>query len=154
MPFFIRKESREFKIDSRKLKKQLNIILRFLSMEDKEVSVLLVNDRKIKRLNQSFRNKNTSTDVLSFSQFEEGKGFDSILLGDVVVSLESAFKQAKDHGLSFEEELILLIIHGLLHLLGYDHEISTKEQHRMQKKTLELFRQIFPSRTSTGKNNF
>ncbi len=154
MPLYIRNESRKFKIDSRHLKKQFNVILQHLSLEDKEVSVLLVNDRKIKSLNQSFRDKNAPTDVLSFPQFEEDEGFDSILLGDVVVSLETASRQAKEHGLAFEEEVVLLIVHGLLHLLGYDHEISAKEEKRMQKKTLELFRLIFPHRKSTGDNNF
>lgn len=154
MPLFIRNESRRFKIDSRNLKKQLNIALHHLSLEEKELSVLLVNDRKIKSLNQSFRDKNKPTDVLSFPQFEDAEGFDSILLGDVVVSLETAERQAKEHGLTFEEEVVLLITHGLLHLLGYDHEISAKEEKRMQKKTLELFRLIFPHRESTGDNNF
>ena len=154
MALFIRNESRRFKIDSRKLKRQFKIILQHLSIEDKELSVLLVNDHKIKNLNQSFRDKNAPTDVLSFPQFEEEEGFDSILLGDVVVSLETAEQQAKEHGLNFEEEVVLLIIHGLLHLLGYDHEISAKEEKRMQKKTLELFQLIFPHRDSTGKNNF
>jgi len=154
MPLFIRNESRRFKIDSRKLKKQINIALQHLSLEEKELSVLLVNDRKIKSLNQSFRDKNTPTDVLSFPQFEDEEGFDSILLGDVVVSLETAERQAKEHGLAFEEEVVLLIAHGLLHLLGYDHEISAKEEKRMQRKTLELFQLIFPHKKSTGNNNF
>ncbi len=154
MPLYIRNESRRFKIDSRKLKKQFKAVLQSLSIEEKELSVLLVNDRKIKSLNQSFRNKNSATDVLSFPQFEEEAGFDSILLGDVVVSLETAEKQAREHGLTFEEEVVLLMTHGLLHLLGYDHESSAKEEKRMQKKTLELFQLVFPHRDSTGDNNF
>jgi probable rRNA maturation factor len=154
MPLFIRNESRRFKINSRNLKKQVNIVLQHLSLEEKELSVLLVNDQKIKNLNQSFRDKNTPTDVLSFPQFEDEEGFDSILLGDVVVSLETAQWQAKEHGLTFEEEVVLLITHGLLHLLGYDHEISAKEEKLMQKKTLELFQLIFPHKDSTGDNNF
>jgi probable rRNA maturation factor len=154
MPLFIRNESRRFKIDSRKLKKHFTVILQHLSLEEKELSVLLVNDRKIKSLNHSFRDKNAPTDVLSFPQFEDQEGFDSILLGDVVVSLETAERQANEHDLTFEEEVVLLIAHGLLHLIGYDHEISAKEEKRMQKKTLELFRLIFPHRESTGENNF
>jgi probable rRNA maturation factor len=155
MPLYIRNESPRFKIDSRMLKRQFNIVLQHLSIEDKELSVLLVNDHKIKNLNQSFRDKDTPTDVLSFPQFdEEEEGFDSILLGDVVVSLETAERQAEEHGLTFEEEVVLLIVHGLLHLLGYDHEVSAKEEKRMQKKTLELFCLIFPHSESTGENNF
>ena len=154
MPLFIRNESRRFKIDSRKLKKKYNAILQHLAIKEKELSILLVNDRKIKNLNQLFRNKNTSTDVLSFPQTEEKEGLDSILLGDVVVSLETAKRQAKEHGLTLEEEVVLLITHGLLHLLGYDHEISRKEEKRMQKKTLELFQLYFPHKDSLGNNHF
>ena len=148
MPIFIRNESRRFKIDSGKIKKQFKAILKNLSIEEKELSVLLVNDRKIKNLNHLYRYKSSPTDVLSFPQIEEEDGFDSILLGDVVVSLETAERQAKEHGLTFEEEVIMLITHGLLHLLGYDHEISIQEEKRMQKKTLELFQLVFPYKKS------
>jgi probable rRNA maturation factor len=72
----------------------------------------------------------------------------------VAISLETARDQSGDHGLSLEEELTLLLIHGILHLLGYDHEISDQEEERMRKKTRELFTLIYPEKTLTDTCNF
>ena len=80
--------------------------------------------------------------------------FISHLLGDVVVSVETAKRQAAEHQLSLEEELVLLLIHGLLHLLGYDHEISPAEAERMQKQTWKLFDIIFPGKKPSESCDF
>lgn len=93
-----------------------------------EVSVLFVDDEKIKILNKKYRNLNRSTDVLSFPMFDDfnfesdGRGF--VVLGDVVISTQTAVRQAKEYGHSIEREIAFLFVHSMLHLLGYDHETS------------------------------
>jgi probable rRNA maturation factor len=98
-----------------------------------EVSVLLVGDGAIRRLNRVYLGRDRLTDVLAFPQ---PKGFPSPgphLLGDVVISVDTAARQAKAHGHALNQELALLLIHGLLHLLGYDD--STPAGHRRMWST-------------------
>lgn len=91
-------------------------------------------------MNYSWRGKNKATDVLSFPQWEKpelkrlakARSVPSWELGDVVISLDTAKKQAKEHGITVERELEILLVHGILHLLGYDHEISPTEQRKME----------------------
>ncbi len=97
-----------------------------------EISLLLTDDIGIKELNKKYRNTNTSTDVLAFSQVEE-KNNDPLfnnekeyLLGDIVISVETAQRQAISCGHSLLYELMLLSIHGFLHLIGLDHDYENK----------------------------
>ena len=85
------------------------------------MSILLVDDRGIEALNREFLGREGPTDVLSFPM---GGGFEGVptLLGDVVISTESALRQAEDRGLTFQEEVARLLIHGILHIFGFDHE--------------------------------
>lgn len=125
------------------------MILEKLGCSRKELSILFTGDSRIRKLNARYRDIDKATDVLSFPQSDGGKT-DSLLLGDVVISVETAWRQAKDHNLSFDEELVFLLIHGTLHLLGYDHEKSPAEAKRMQRKTSNLFKKIFPERSVAG----
>ncbi|MBI5426990.1 MAG: rRNA maturation RNase YbeY [Nitrospinae bacterium] len=151
MTVLLRNEQRKHKVDSRALKARTQKILDGLHCPDDEVSILLVNDAKIRKLNARYRNIDSATDVLSFPQEDDPAGEMGFrLLGDVVVSLETARPQAKEHRLSLEEELILLIIHGILHLSGMDHERSAQEARRMRQKTARLFGNIFPGRKPGG----
>lgn len=85
--------------------------------------MFLTDDVTVRSLNSEYRNKDQSTDVLSFSQLEgENKLLTSPLLGDIVISVQTAVRQARERALAIEEELLRLIIHGLLHLAGYEHE--------------------------------
>ena len=79
---------------------------------------------------------------------------EEIILGDIAVSLDIAKTQAIEHGLDFKEEIILLLIHGILHLLGYDHEISEQEEKKMRNKTRELFKLVFPERMLADSCNY
>ena len=79
------------------------------------IDVSLVNDREIRKLNREFRKKDKPTDVLSFAYDQKG------ILGDVVISRDTAKRNAKQFGLTYRKELKRLIIHGILHVLGYDH---------------------------------
>lgn len=91
-----------------------------------ELSVVITGDAAIRELNQTYRNTDAATDVLSFSQ-AEGEAFalpdgETPHLGDVIISLETARRQADEHGLALQDEVAHLLVHGILHLLGYDHE--------------------------------
>ena len=88
-----------------------------------QVDVLLTDDKTVKRLNRDFRGKNKATDVLSFPAGDFAEG----MVGDLAVSLDTAAKQAKRFGLTLEDEIKTLLLHGLLHLAGYDHETDNGE---------------------------
>lgn len=137
------------KVDSLRLKNHAEKFLQALGRQDDELSILLVDDAEIKNLNRQHRNIDSATDVLSFPQMEDDE-FISHMLGDVVISVETADRQAKEHHFSLEQELVLLLIHGLLHLLGFDHERSEEEEKIMKAKTWELFRLIFPGKTPSS----
>ncbi len=112
-------------------------------MGDAEVSVLLVGDRFMRTLNRRYRGKDRTTDVLSFP-FREG-AFGSLrqdLLGDIVVSLPTAERQARQAGESVARELDRLLVHGLLHLLGYDHERGAREERRMRSRERRLLEML------------
>ncbi len=106
---------------------------RALAVAADGVTVAFVSDRAMCELNRMWRGKRATTDVLSFpaaqAEFEKAEGLN---LGDVVVSIEQAERQAKEHGLSFENEIAQLILHGLLHLSGYDHETDRGEMNRLE----------------------
>ncbi len=147
MEVLLSNEQTECQIDSSKLESYIENILQTLRCSDKEVSILLVDDEKMRKLNKQYRGQDRATDVLSFPQYEEEPDpLNPHLLGDIVVSTTTANKQSAEHQLSLEEELVLLLIHGILHLLGYDHERSDEEAQRMKKKTRELFHLIFPKK--------
>ena len=92
-------------------------------------------DSEIHTLNHQYRQKNKPTDVLSFPLADE---LQPHLLGDVIISVETAARQAQRRGHPLREEMQTLLIHGILHLLGYDHEISRSEAIRMHRKEQEV----------------
>jgi probable rRNA maturation factor len=95
-----------------------------LGLCDCELSLSVVTDRSIRRLNRTWREKDTATDVLSFPGGDKVPGAPGpTLIGDVVISLDMAVRQAKAYGRPLEEELRRYLAHGLLHLLGHDHEL-------------------------------
>ena len=98
----------------------------------KYVSLALISKREIKELNKLYRKKNKVTDVLSFNLNTKE------ILGEIVICLEQARKQAQEKKKSLKTELKLLTVHGFLHLLGYDHEKSKKEAREQEKKELEI----------------
>ncbi|HEX8723606.1 MAG TPA: rRNA maturation RNase YbeY [Pyrinomonadaceae bacterium] len=107
--------------------------LRVLPSNGAGATVAFVSDRAMRQLNRRWRGKVGTTDVLSFpagqEEFETGEG---LSLGDVVVSAEQAARQAAAHGLDFEGEVAQLILHGLLHLCGYDHETDGGEMNALE----------------------
>ena len=89
-------------------------------------TIAFVSDKRIHELNRQFRNVDKPTDVLSFPDDEETN------LGDIAISVETAAAQAKENGLTFDTEIAQLILHGLLHLSGYDHETDNGEMNRLE----------------------
>ena len=156
MKILINNEFPEIKVDARKIEQQTGKVLTSLDCNEHEISILFIGDQRIRDLNQQFRDIDRPTDVLSFPQISEDElevpG--ALVLGDVAISLETARCQSEEHGLSFEEELTLLLIHGILHLLGYDHEVSDQEEERMRSKTRELFSLIYPGKKLADTCNF
>lgn len=102
---------------------------------DGEVNVLLAGDSKVRGLNRRFRRKNQPTDVLSFPVAMAG----GPLAGDLAISVETALRQAQALEHSLEEELKILLLHGLLHLAGYDHETDAGEMRRLEARLRRRF---------------
>ncbi len=100
------------------------------------MNVVLVDDEGITRLNRQYFQRSRPTNVISFPQ---DLSLHPFLLGDVVISAETAARQARAAGEKTEDEVIFLTIHGLLHLLGFDHEGPVRERQRMEAKERELF---------------
>ncbi|MFI5394874.1 MAG: rRNA maturation RNase YbeY [Candidatus Binatia bacterium] len=110
--------------------------MRALEEDGAELAVSLVDDAEIQRLNHEYRGQDRPTDVLAFAMREGARApGDEAVLGDVVISLETASQQARRQRVSDADEVRILLVHGLLHLLGYDHERSATEARRM--KTME-----------------
>ncbi len=117
------------------LKRRVAKMLGHLQLEKSEVSILLTDDREIRILNRDYRGFDKPTDVLSFSMREgEGARFAGDLLGDLVLSIQTARRQAREAKRPLLDEATMLLAHGLLHLLGWDHR-TKEEDARMRKAT-------------------
>lgn len=108
--------------------------------EEAEVDLLFVDNEAIREMNLEYRDKDSATDVLSFPMYEADEEIDDedeILFGDIVISLERAQEQCEEYGHSLEREVMYLLVHGLLHLAGYDHmEEEDKKEMRAQEEKL------------------
>ncbi|KAK9757966.1 hypothetical protein RND81_01G197300 [Saponaria officinalis] len=110
--------------------------------ESIELSLLLCNNEFIRELNKDWRNENHATDVLSMSQHIPGIKLPILMLGDIVISVETAARQAEERGHSLLDEIRILLVHGLLHLLGFDHEISKEAEEEMEKEEESLLKNL------------
>ena len=120
--------------------------------ENAEVSVTFVDNKEIRQLNNQYRNIDKSTDVLSFPLGENGvydynNETESYMLGDIVISIETAFKQANVYEHSLEREIGFLTVHSMLHLLGYDHETSKLDALKMREKEEAVLEKLGVSRS-------
>lgn len=110
-------------------------MLQLLQMPKAEVSILLTDDKEIRILNRDYRDTDKATDVLSFSMLEgEGARFAGDVLGDIVVSMTTTARQAREARRSVLDELTMLLAHGLLHLLGWDHDTPSRDR-KMRAET-------------------
>jgi probable rRNA maturation factor len=129
------------KINKILLRKVTRKILNASACPDALLSILIVDDAAIQEINRDYLGKNRPTNVISFAMQEgEGGGVQPELLGDVVISAETAARDACEAQTSFESELYFLLLHGILHLLGYDHERGTPaDAERMEAREREIF---------------
>lgn len=116
-------------------------ILSALGYIDSELSVTIVGDRSMRCLNREYRSIDKPTNVLSFAMSEgDFSEMNPHLLGDVVISADTASREADEQGITFSERLGFLLLHGILHVTGYDHERSGEEEaKRMERKQQQLF---------------
>ncbi len=121
-------------IEKTKLKKFTRQILAELNYKNYDVSIFFSTPDTIKNLNNQYRKKNYVTDVLSFSQMEGIEKINTTFLGDIVICVEKAIEQSNELNHTLDSEINFLILHGVLHLVGYDHEVDDGEMERLEKK--------------------
>lgn len=146
MPVHMQSRVRRVKIDQARLERSARAILADVGEPSAELGILLVGDQRMRSLNRRYRGKDRTTDVLAFAMREARMPHASPvtpdMLGDVVIAVPTAARQAKQGQRSLGEELRVLLIHGILHLCGYDHERSEKEARRMHRRERMLLRSL------------
>ncbi len=140
MTVFITKRRATPKLDRRRLQRHAQRLLKKLEMQGHELSLLLTGDEEMRQLNSTWRGKDKTTDVLSFSQQEgEGAQVQPNVLGDVVICLPQAQRQAERRKVGLWDEVIVLLVHGVLHLVGFEHVgVTPAEAGRMARKQRTL----------------
>lgn len=127
--------------EKKELKKLINYAVKYLNLKDIEFGVIFVDNNKIKELNRIYRNKDRETDVITFrlADYEEVIFNNVNILGDIYISLDKALSQSIEYNHSYLRELSFLLIHGFLHLLGYDHmnEEDEKVMFKLQEEILD-----------------
>lgn len=124
---------RKLKLDSEHWHEFTTKALKVVPSNGAGATVAFVSDRAMRELNHRWRGKRGTTDVLSFpAEQETWEQVEGRMLGDVVISVEQATRQAAENGLTFDEEIAQLILHGLLHLCGYDHERDAGEMNALE----------------------
>ena len=141
MPVEILRREGGKKYPAGRLKSVATRILKLLKQEKAELSVALIGNGEMRKLNSQFRHKDYATDVLSFPAARE-LPVGTRLLGDVIISVDQAKQQAKERGRTLDDEMITLLIHGVLHLLGYDHERSAKDARIMSRLEKRIYRAL------------
>ncbi|HSF67646.1 MAG TPA: rRNA maturation RNase YbeY [Nitrospiraceae bacterium] len=146
MPVYMQSQVRRITFDHVRLERLARAILADIGETSAELGILLVGDQRMRGLNRRYRGKDRTTDVLAFAMRESGTPhaahFTRNLLGDVVISVPTAWRQAIEAGRSLDEELAWLLVHGILHLCGYDHERNEKEARRMRRRERMIMRAI------------
>jgi len=131
------------KISLKKIKQKVQVILDALDCPDGEISILIVDDPQIEKLNQQYLNREGPTNVIAFAMREgEFSDLSPHLLGDVVISTDTAAQEAQIAATSVERRFSELLVHGILHLMGFDHETSEKDARIMEDKSRELIELI------------
>jgi probable rRNA maturation factor len=136
------RQSRQ-KISLKKIRQTVRVILDALDCPDSEISILIVDDPQIEELNQQYLNRQGPTNVIAFAMREgEFSNLSPHLLGDVVISTDTAAREAQMAARSMEQRIEELLVHGILHLMGYDHETSEDDARVMEDKSRELMELI------------
>jgi rRNA maturation RNase YbeY len=139
MALGIHNRQRAVAIHTAVVKKRVLQIMAYLGCAEQELSVVFGSDRLLQELNRTYRHKDRPTNVLAFPQSPTYAGEPaSSMLGDVLVSLPTAAREAQDLNQSLEERVVYLVLHGILHLLGYEHEGSVAQRRRMEALEQEV----------------
>ena len=132
----------DYKLDDiiSSMKEVLEETLEMEKVNNSEFNVILVDNKKIREINKSYRKIDKETDVISFAleDLKDDIKLDTRVLGDIYISVDKAKEQAKEYGHSEKREFCFLCVHGLLHLLGYDHENKEDEEIMFKKQELIL----------------
>jgi probable rRNA maturation factor len=120
------------------IKRIMKKLLEDLGCNKRELSILFTDDGHIAELNKKYRGKDKPTNVLAFPMADDSCDVDSGMLGDVVISVDTAMRESAETGETTDETIYRLLVHGLLHLLGYDHERSLKDEKTMSKEEARL----------------
>ena len=127
----------------KKMEKKAQVVLNALGSPDGELSILIVDDPQIAALNKKYLNRSGPTNVIAFPMRDgDFEDLNPQLLGDVVISAETAKREAGNAGISTNARLSQLLVHGILHLFGYDHENDEREARRMEKKSNEMLQML------------
>lgn len=143
MPVHLRSESSGRQpIDLQRLEASAHALLRLAGHGRSELSILLVADPAMRELNRHYRGKDGPTNVLSFPMQERGEARNGVLLGDIVISTDTAARESQELRVPLRQRLLWLLIHGLVHLLGHDHERSVAEARRMAAEEHKLAQRL------------
>ncbi|MBD3273607.1 rRNA maturation RNase YbeY [Candidatus Dependentiae bacterium] len=144
----IKNTQKKIKINESKIKSKINLILKKLGYSNFDLSIWFTTNQTIRKFNKKFREKNKPTDILSFPFHENIKPGQKIkisnpedkVLGDIIISLEYCKKDAQNSNLNFSDYLLRIIIHGIAHLLGFDHQTNEqfKKMNIFENKLLKL----------------
>ena len=137
MAILIKNSQKQLKIRLAPLRELIEYLLVQAGIvTDRDLNILLVNNRTIQQMNRTYFNKDRPTNVISFSYLDDGLNWES--LGDMVISVEKAIDEADKGGISPHERLVALVIHGILHIKGFDHLQDPREARRMRYREQKL----------------
>jgi rRNA maturation RNase YbeY len=132
-----------FALDRRRVRKVTGDLLTYLGLENRDLSILFTDNSQIRNINRTYLNKDQPTNVISFSYAD---GFPCEVAGDLIISLERAHEESERSGIPFYERVFSLIIHGLLHVQGFDHEKGEREARRMRYREKKLLGHVLSHR--------
>ena len=153
MSVMITDQQEMYKLDTEHIRETAQKILDAMEYPESELSILIVADSHIAELNQEYLNRKGPTNVIAFPMYDDPADFQAPawnseedapphLLGDVVISMETAQKEGEDMGITMMERFTQLLIHGILHLMGYDHEKTEEDAVKMERKSDELWQNV------------
>jgi len=146
MPVHVQSHVRRVTFNQARLDQLAVAILSDVGAVSGELGILFVGDQRMRALNRRYRGKDRTTDVLAFAMRESltphPLPFSPVMLGDVVIAVPTATRQANQGQRSLDEELTVLLVHGILHLCGYDHERNEKEARRMYRRERMILRSL------------
>lgn len=144
MSLLIDNRQKFIKLDLRRIRSDLLKAIKHLHCQDREISLSLVDDKNIKEINREYLGRDKPTNVISFGMQEgEWQDIQPAVLGDIVISVETAYRDSLVGNIVVDDEILFLFIHGLLHLIGYDHKDGVEEHAVMMKaKEKEVFENI------------